>query len=172
MKRFYTLVVALIASIATLSAQENSKDWGVGLHIGINPSFVVRYTGLGEVAGKPMYLEGRLGTRNIAIPLDGTAIAAWECVKFGESHVGDFSFDAGVALNAGGMSPTDFWIDGGALLRLDYTFKKTPISLSFDYTPLVGVMCGFVTCVNEKYHFYSDWERTLTNFGLSFTYNF
>lgn len=171
MKRFYLLVVALVASIATLSAQESSKDWGIGLHAGINPSFVVRYTGFGEVAGKPMYLEGRLGTRNFVIP-DGTAIVAWECVKFGESHVGDFSFDAGVALNAGGWSPTDFWIDAGALLRLDYTFKKAPISLSFDYTPIVGVMCGFTTCVSEKYHFYHDWERAITNVGLSFTYNF
>ena len=171
MKRFYTLVVALVASIVTLSAQESSKDWGVGLHIGINPSFVVRYTGLGEVAGKPMYLEGRFGTilaYAAELTPEGTAIAAWECAKFGESQVGDFSFDAGVAVSAGGWSPTDCWVLAGPMMRVDYTFDKAPISLGFDWTPCVGIR----SASTEKFSPYFTWSRLLYSFALSLTYNF
>lgn len=128
MKRFYTLVVALVASIATLSAQQPTK-WAVGVRGGCDAEVIVRYTGLGEVAGKPMYLEGRFGTilaYASEFTPEGTAIAAWECAKFGESQVGDFSFDAGVAVSAGGWSPTDCWVLAGPMMRVDYTFDKAP----------------------------------------------
>ena len=170
MKRFYTLVVALVASIATLSAQQPTK-WAVGVRGGCDAEVIVRYTGLGEVAGKPMYLEGRFGTilaYAAEFTPEGTAIAAWECAKFGESRVGDFSFDAGVAVSAGGWSPTDCWVLAGPMMRVDYTFDKAPISLGFDWTPCVGIR----SASTEKFSPYFTWSRLLYSFALSLTYNF
>lgn len=61
MTRLYALVVVLLISTATLSAQQTTK-WAVGVRGGCDLELIGRYTGLGEVAGKPMYLEGRFGT--------------------------------------------------------------------------------------------------------------
>ena len=170
MKQLYATLIAIIISITTLSAQQPSK-WAVGVRGGCDLELIGRYTGLGEVAGKPMYLEGRFGTilayASVFTPT-GTAIAAWECVKFGESRVGDFSFDAGVALNAGGWSPTDCWVLAGPMMRVDYTFNKAPISLGFDWTPCAGIR----SASTEKFSPHFDWWKLLYSFALSCTYNF
>ncbi|MBQ8863525.1 MAG: hypothetical protein IJ014_02140 [Rikenellaceae bacterium] len=171
MKKFYTLMVALMALVTTATAQSNDNKWGVGVRLGGALEIVGRYSGFGEVADKPMYLEARLGTGLNFIP-NGTLIAAWECVNFGDSAVGDFSFDAGVAANAGGLSPTDFFVHAGPMVRLDYTFKKVPVSLGIDWTPYMGIMSGFITCHDEKYPLTFSWEPMVINFALSCTYNF
>ncbi|MBO5759463.1 MAG: hypothetical protein J6R31_05435, partial [Rikenellaceae bacterium] len=123
MKRLCAILTAIAISTISLSAQQPTK-WAVGVRGGCDFELIGRYTGLGEVAGKPMYLEGRFGTilaYASEFSPEGTAIAAWECAKFGESQVGDFSFDAGVAVSAGGWSPTDCWVLAGPMMRVDYT---------------------------------------------------
>ena len=170
MKRLCAILTAIAISTISLSAQQPTK-WAVGVRGGCDAEVIVRYTALGEVAGKPMYLEGRFGTI-LAYASEftptGTAIAAWECVKFGESRVGDFSFDAGVALNAGGWSPTDCWVLAGPMVRMDYTFGIVPISLGFDWTPCAGIQ----SASTEKFSPHFDWWKLLYSFALSCTYNF
>ena len=170
MTRLYALVVVLLISTATLSAQQTTK-WAVGVRGGCDFELIGRYTGLGEVAGKPMYLEGRFGTILVyasEFTPEGTAIAAWECAKFGESQTGDFSFDAGVAVNAGGWTPTDCWILAGPMVRLNYTFSQAPISLGFDWTPCAGIQ----STSTEKFSPHFTWSKLLYSFALSCTYNF
>ena len=170
MKRLCAILTAIAISTISLSAQQPTK-WAVGVRGGCDAEVIVRYTGLGEVAGKPMYLEGRFGTilaYAAEFTPEGTAIAAWECAKFGESQVGDFSFDAGVAVSAGGWSPTDCWVLAGPMMRVDYTFDKAPISLGFDWTPCVGIQ----STSTEKFSPHFTWSKLLYSFALSLTYNF
>jgi hypothetical protein len=170
MKRLCAILTAIAISTISLSAQQPTK-WAVGVRGGCDFELIGRYTGLGEVAGKPMYLEGRFGTilaYASEFSPEGTAIAAWECAKFGESQTGDFSFDAGVAVSAGGWTPTDCWVLAGPMVRLNYTFSQAPISLGFDWTPCAGIQ----STSTEKFSPHFTWSKLLYSFALSCTYNF
>ncbi len=173
MKKVYALLAVLVLNIIAASAQETpstmSTKWGVGLRAGGSMELVGRYDGLGVVAGKPMYLEAHLGVNLPYFYPEGTAIAAWNLLQFGESQVGGFTFDLGLAANAGGISPKSWWVGVGPMVKLDYTFNKAPITLAIDYTPIAAMSYGFATCGATGPMFFPS---GLFNAAFSCTYNF
>ena len=174
MKKIYTLLTLLMMSIASLSAQENTSGedtkWGVGVRLGGGLELMGRYDGFGEVAGKPMYLEARLGVNMPFFLPQGTVIAAWDLLQFGESKVGAFTFDVGVAANAGGSSPKAWWVGVGPAAKLDYTFSKVPITLALDYTPIACALSfGFTTPRSASPQYF---PAGLWNAAISCSYNF
>lgn len=85
------------------------------------------------------YVEARFGASWIdsAVTADFTALYSWHILdKDWTAKAGKWFFDAGCGVNVGGRAGYAYLVAGMA--RLGFTFKKPPISLSLDYTPVIG----------------------------------
>ena len=158
------LVMAALFCVATVSAQksvvETVKDskWSVGLRVG---------NGLQAQAemfiNNKNYIEARFG---MAVVLDGfnrvtadfTALYNWNCFNWNWTpKVATWYLDAGCGFNIGGGDKAEadvyddkgdtyaFWVSGtnvyaglAGQVKFGMKFKKVPIRLSVDYTPVLG----------------------------------
>ena len=88
MKKLILTLAVLFCAISA-SAQDG---WTVGGRIGSGFQAVTSYHGLGDVAGKPFYLEARFGmswcNAGATVMADFTALAAWRCFEFGNYSAG------------------------------------------------------------------------------------
>lgn len=85
------------------------------------------------------YVEARFGASWIdsAVTADFTALYSWHILdKDWTAKAGKWFFDAGCGVNVGGRAGYAYLVAGMA--RLGFTFKKPPISLSLDYTSVIG----------------------------------
>ena len=172
------LALAVCLCAWNASAQDNWLDegmtrenWAIGGRIGAGLQFVAQYRGLGDVAGKPFYLEGRFGmswcNAGAAVVADFTALAAWNCVEFGQTDAGKFFADFGGGISVGGKSHYAY-VGVAGLARCGFKFSGAPVSLSADWTPLFGPHIAYGGGGN-----YSEFHRYgLANFGVTCTYNF
>jgi hypothetical protein len=76
---------------------------------------------------------------------------------------GDWFFDAGVGLNVGGAANYAY-LGVAGMARLGFTFNNAPVSLSVDYTPVIGPKIAYGDASFRDIGF--------ANFGLTCTYNF
>lgn len=186
MKKILLVVVAMLC-IATVSAQSKfessvkqaaqtvaSQKWAVGLRVGagIQADAECFYAG-------DKYFEGRFGlflaTSNYAVaPLaDFTVLHNWNCFNWNWTpKVATWYLDAGCGINVGGKAHLAYTGAAGSI-KFGMKFKKVPIRLAVDYTPVIGVQIDY----GKDYYGnnYSDayfYGAGLTNFGVSATYCF
>lgn len=156
MKKFLLVIVASLFVTGAFA-----QDWSVGARAGAGFQAVGQYS-----LNKENYVEARFGL--FCIPgatADLTGLYNWRLFDWNWTpKVGTWFFDAGVGGNLGGNAGC-FYIGAAGMARFGITFKKVPISLSIDYTPVLGI--------NAVYHhkvFFHDagWWNT----GITCTYNF
>jgi hypothetical protein len=80
---------------------------------------------------------------------------------------GTWFFDAGVGVNVGGRENFAY-VGVAGMARLGYTFENTPLSLAFDYTPVIGP--GFAYWKGYSKGGFRD--IGFANIGITCTYNF
>lgn len=157
------LLLALVALLVVTGA--SAQDWSVGGRVGSGLQALGQYKLSAE-----NYVEARFGAAWFpGVNADFTALYNWHLLDFDWTpSAGKWFFDAGVGLNVGGQSHFAYFGAAG-MARLGFTFNEAPITLAFDYTPVLGMNFhyakGFKT--NVGYHG-AGWG----NFGFSCTYNF
>lgn len=159
MKKFALLLVATLFA-TSLFAQE----WSVGGRLGSGVQAVGQYN-----FNQKNYVEGRFGAGWIdgAVTADFTALYNWKICTMNWTDEGIWFFDAGVGVNVGGI-PNYAYVGVAGMARLGYTFENIPLSLSVDYTPVIGP--GFVYWGGNAVCGFRD--RGFANFGITCTYNF
>ena len=196
------LVMAAMLCVATVSAQ---SKWAAGLRIGSGLQAQGEYT-----YADNRYVEARFGMGWFGgINADFTALHNWNVCNWDWTpSVGSWYLDAGVGINIGGGAKTlssvyyegyyAGWVHGTTVyggvagqVKFGIKFKKVPIRLSIDYTPVLGVAGSYANAAGKKElkeanaeleamgepgrfkvkdaHFYG---AGLGNFGISATYCF
>lgn len=126
------LVMAAMLCVATVSAQ---SKWAAGLRIGSGLQAQGEYT-----YADNRYVEARFGMGWLSgVTADFTALHNWNVCNWDWTpSVGKWYLDAGCGLNIGGRK--QFMYGGVAgQVKFGIKFKKVPIRLSIDYTPVLGV---------------------------------
>ena len=161
MKKFL-LVLAAVCCVATVSAKksvvETVKDskWSVGLRAG---------NGLQAQAemflNKTNYVELRFGLGTGAnfqglcihsASADFTALFNWNCKNWNWTpKFATWFLDAGCGFNIGGSDMVMYSGLAGQV-KFGLKFKKVPIRLAIDYTPVFGIQHHF-----GKYYTYSSY---------------
>lgn len=174
MKKFL-LVLAAVCCVATVSAKKSvvetvkstvtESKWAVGLRVG--------GTGLHAQAemfiNKTNYIEARfgLGYANGATA-DFIALYNWNCMNWNWTpKFATWFLDAGCGFNLGGGAKTIAdvyvedeylgWVNGTNIyagvagqVKFGMKFKKVPIRLSVDYTPVLGFYTDYPTVKGKK----------------------
>lgn len=163
------------ADAATIQKFVDEKRWGVGLRIGgLSCLNLVGYYNVIQRG----YAEARFGlsySPYTETSADFTALYNWRIVnaewtpKIGRSFI-----DLGVGINAGG-SGYGAYVGAALMARIGINFYKVPMTLSFDYTPSIGLVKYYEDVYNPylyfvKYKLFNDFG--LINFGITCTYNF
>ena len=165
------LVMAALFCVATVSAQksvvETVKDskWSVGLRVG---------NGLQAQAemfiNNKNYIEARFGMAFVGgVTADFTALYNWNCCNWNWTpNVATWFLDAGCGFNLGGGAKTlpDVYDENDNYLGWTYgnnvyaglagqvkfgmKFKKVPIRLAVDYTPVLGFYADYPNARGRK----------------------
>ena len=179
MKKILLVIAAVMLCASSVSAKSKfvdaiaSQKWSLGLRVG---------GGLQADAecfyGKNTYVEGRLGMSYIGyLSADFQAFHNWNCCNWNWTpSVGKWYLDAGVGINLGGRA---HWAYGGVAgqVKFGLKFKKVPIRLAVDYSPVLGV-CGWYYGKNvdlgdsEPIRGAGFYTNGFANFGVSATYCF
>ena len=140
MKKLLLVMMAALC-VATVSAKGGVKDfvnnskWSAGLRVG---------SGLQADAecfyGKKTYIEARFGMAWLGgVTADFTALHNWNCCNWNWTpEVGSWFLDAGVGANIGGAKCFAYGGVAG-MVKFGIKFKKAPVRLSIDYTPVIGI---------------------------------
>lgn len=175
------MAVAILFSVGAFA-----QDWAAGARIGSGFQAVGQYKFRSE-----NYVEARFGASWIdsAVTADFTALYSWHILDMDWTpKAGKWFFDAGCGVNVGGRAGYAY-LGVAGMARLGFTFKKAPISLSLDYTPVIGPAFskgGGVVInggIDEHSRATGDYEvkhktytsfrgRGFANVGITCTYNF
>lgn len=145
MKKFL-LILAAVCCVATVSAKKSvvetakSADWSVGLRVG---------SGIQADAEcffkKGNYVEARfgmgyLGGRHyVGVGADLQGLYMWQLYNWNWTpKVGKWFLDAGCGANLGGAAHW-FYFGVAGSVKFGLKFKKYPIRLALDYTPVIGL---------------------------------
>lgn len=160
MKKFLLTLVAVLCVSGAFA-----QDWKVGGRLGSGFQAVGQYT-----LNNDNYVEGRFGAGWLdgAVTADFTALYNWHIYDMDWTpSVGTWFFDAGVGLNIGGREHYAY-LGVAGMARLGITFNDAPVSLSVDYTPVVGPEIGY-----GGGHSNATFRGMgFANFGITCTYNF
>ena len=160
MKKFLLLAVAVVFATSAFA-----QDWSVGGRLGSGFQAVGQYD-----YNQNCYVEGRFGAGWLdgGVTADFTALHNWKvCTMDWTPSAGDWFFDAGVGLNVGGAAHYAY-LGVAGMARLGFTFNSAPVSLSVDYTPVIGPAIGY-----GGGHSSAGFRGVgFANFGLTCTYNF
>mgnify|MGYP007111668040 CR=1 FL=1 len=160
MKKFLLLAVAVVFATSAFA-----QDWSVGGRLGSGFQAVGQYG-----YNQNSYIEGRFGAGWLdgGVTADFTALHNWKiCTMDWTPSAGDWFFDAGVGLNVGGAANYAY-LGVAGMARLGFTFNNAPVSLSVDYTPVIGPAIAY-----GGGHSYSGFRDIgFANFGFTCTYNF
>jgi hypothetical protein len=160
MKKFFLMMVASLFVTGAFA-----QDWSVGGRIGSGFQAVGQYG-----YNQNSYIEGRFGAGWLDrdVTADFTALHNWKiCTMDWTPSAGDWFFDAGVGLNVGGAANYAY-LGVAGMARLGFTFNNAPVSLSVDYTPVIGPKIAYGGGHSDA----SFRDIGFANFGLTCTYNF
>ena len=183
MKKFLLLVAAVVISTSAFS-----QEWAVGGRVGSGFQAVGQYT-----LSNDNYVEARFGAAwnngGGTVTADFTALYNWRIFEMDWTpRAGMWFFDAGCGVNVGGKGHFAY-VGVAGMARLGITFHKVPISLSIDYTPVIGPqfaygkypavpdysdVWGYTRASNnsKRYTHTSFRGRGFANVGITCTYNF
>ncbi len=163
MKKLLVLLAVVTASASVASAQ----TWGVGARTGS-----WGFEALGQYAfANDNYVEARLGLSWFGgFGVDFTALYNWNVANFDwtRGH-GNWFLDVGAGLNVGGFAHY-FTAGAAGMARLGYTFENFPLSLGFDWTPVIGVGSWYGKGYEHSKAHFNPWG--LANLGISAVYRF
>lgn len=130
MKKFLLLVVASLFVTGAFA-----QDWSVGARAGSGFQAVGQYS-----LNQKNYVEARFGL-NLArcASADLTGLYNWRLLQWDWTpEAGTWFLDAGVGASVGGAKHYAYFGATG-MARFGFKFRKVPISLSIDYTPVIGL---------------------------------
>ena len=157
---------------ATIQKFADEKRWGVGLRVG--GLSLVNIVGNYKVT-KRSYAELRFGLcycLDAEVSADFTALYNWRIVNAEWTpNIGRSFIDLGVGINAGG-SQDGVYVGAALMARIGINFYKVPMTLSFDYTPSIGLVRYYVEGYDHCYFTKCFNYFGLINFGITCTYNF
>lgn len=162
MKKLLLLAVTVI-----LATSAFAQDWSVGGRVGSGFQAVGQYS-----FNNDNYVEARFGASwangGGAVTADFTALYNWHIVEMDWTpSAGTWFFDAGVGVNVGGKGHYAY-VGVAGMARLGIEFSGAPVSLSLDYTPVIGPEIGY-----GGGHSVADFrEMGFANLGITCTYNF
>ena len=160
MKEFFLLMVASLFVTGAFA-----QDWSVGGRLGSGFQAVGQYG-----YNQKSYVEARFGAGWLdgGVTADFTALHNWKIATMDWTpSAGDWFFDAGVGVNVGGAGNFAY-VGVAGMARLGFTFNNAPISLSVDYTPVIGpaiVYGGGYSAAGFR-------GVGFANLGFTCTYNF
>jgi hypothetical protein len=159
MKKFLLAIFAMLC-VAGASAQ----DWSVGGRLGSGFQAVGTYAYNGSD-----YLEARFGAAWLGgVSADFTVLHNWQiCTMDWTPSAGRWFFDAGVGLNVGGAQGYAY-VGVAGMARLGIKFNDAPVSLSVDYTPVIGPSISY----GGGHSSAAFRGLGFANFGITCTYNF
>ena len=160
MKKFLLAIVAVMFATGAFA-----QDWSVGGRIGSGFQAVGQY---GYSADK--YLEARFGASWIdsGVTADFTIMHNWNvCTMDWTPSAGEWFFDVGVGVNVGGREHYAY-VGVAGMARLGITFNGAPVSLSLDYTPVIGPGIGY----GHGHSGAGFRDMGFANVGITCTYNF
>lgn len=170
MKKFFLLMVASLFVTGAFA-----QDWSVGGRLGSGFQAVGQYT-----YNQNKYVEARFGAGWLdGVTADFTALHNWNILTMDWTpRAGEWFFDAGVGLNIGGKSHYAYFGVAG-MARLGFTFNNIPLTLSVDYTPVIGpyfrsgVSVYDADSIEISRRTIVDYRAVgFANIGISCTYNF
>ncbi|MBR5819059.1 MAG: hypothetical protein IKY50_03535 [Alistipes sp.] len=160
MKKFFLLMVASLFVTGAFA-----QDWSVGGRLGSG------FQAVGQYGYSPKcYVEGRFGAGwlDSFVTADFTALHNWKLGTMDWTpSAGDWFFDAGVGVNVGGAGNYAY-VGVAGMARLGFTFNDAPVSISVDYTPVIGpeiVYGGGYSAAGFR-------GVGFANFGVTCTYKF
>ncbi|MBR5864832.1 MAG: hypothetical protein IKY89_01020 [Alistipes sp.] len=159
MKKLFLLIVASLFVTGAFA-----QNWAVGARVGSGLQAVGQY---GYNANN--YVEARLGacwldTKHGGITADATVLHNWKIYTMDWTpSAGEWFFDAGVGLSGGGDRYHGY-VGIAGMARLGFTFYEVPLSISVDYTPVIGPN---FSKVHTDLH-----NMGFANLGITCTYNF
>ncbi|MBQ8366468.1 MAG: hypothetical protein IJX40_01890 [Alistipes sp.] len=162
MKKVLLAVVAVMFATCAFA-----QDWSVGGRVGSGFQAVGQY---GYSADKQ--IEARFGAswanHGGGVTADFTVLHNWKvCTMDWTPSAGEWFFDAGVGINVGGREHYAY-VGAAGMARLGITFNDAPVSLSLDYTPVIGPEIGYY-----KGNSAADFRAMgFANVGITCTYNF
>ncbi len=160
MKKFLLSLVALLCVSGAFA-----QDWKVGGRIGSGFQADAQYAYNGND-----YLEARFGASWLdgGVTADFTVLHNWHILDMDWTpKAGTWFFDAGVGLNVGGREHYAY-VGVAGMARLGFEFKKAPVSLSVDYTPVLGPEIGYWKGGSKA----AFRGMGFANVGITCTYNF
>ena len=143
MKKLLIFVISLLCVTTTFAQtyyQPSRQNWSVGARVGSGFQAVAQYSFQND-----NYIEGRIGMGWIDGNLAGKALTAdftilynWRVFEMDWTpSVGVWFFDAGAGVNVGGRKDYAY-VGAAGMARLGITFNDAPVTLSIDWTPIVG----------------------------------
>ena len=166
MKRFFLILIVVLASVTEVSAQPRALGLRAGMDCQLSYQHEVRGARQG---GRSMdFIEVDLGIESIygyAIGLNASAGYNFMIAKPEWTRTGEWGFYAGPAVKIGYL-----WVGGylaaGAQVGLEYTFDF-PLQISLDIRPAAGVavegggcsiygaeaVLGSIPCLSLRYRF-------------------
>lgn len=130
MKKFLLLVVASLFVTGAFA-----QEWSVGARAGSGFQAVGQYS-----LNQKNYVEARFGL-NLAhcASADLTGLYNWRLLQWDWTpEAGTWFLDAGVGASVGGAKHYAYFGATG-MARFGFKFRKVPISLSIDYSPVIGL---------------------------------
>ena len=162
MKKVLLLIVAVMFATTSFA-----QDWSVGARVGSGLQAVAQYD-----YNSSSYLEGRFGASWLNhdgfITADFTLLHNWKIAEMDWTPRGGiWFFDAGVGVNVGGRENYAY-VGIAGMARLGFTFNNTPVTLSLDYTPVIGPEIAY-----WEGHSAAEFKGLgFGNVGITATYNF
>ena len=161
MKKFLLSLVAVLCVSGAFA-----QDWKVGGRIGSGFQADAQYAYNGSD-----YLEARFGASWIdhgTVTADFTILHNWHILDMDWTpSAGKWFFDAGVGLNVGGREHYAY-VGVVGMARLGIEFSGAPVSLSLDYSPVIGPGIGYGGGTSHA----AFREMGFANVGITCTYNF
>jgi hypothetical protein len=180
MKKLSVLLVVMFASVTIAGAQ----NWSLGVRTGsgfqavaqlhlTHFSYLEFRGGMSWLGGPTMdYFDdlddGHVVFHRRGVTADFTALYNWNAANFDWTNGhGNWFLDVGAGVNFGGRSRYSY-VGLAGMGRMGYTFDEIPLSLSCDWTPMIGP--EFIRYRNNTdTDFY--W-RGLANVGFTATWKF
>jgi hypothetical protein len=182
MKKFLLLVVASLFVTGAFA-----QDWSVGARAGSGFQAVGQYS-----FNQKNYVEARFGLNLVpGAAADLTGLYNWRLLQWDWTpEAGTWFLDAGVGASVGGAKQYAYFGATG-MARFGFKFRKVPISLSIDYSPVIGLdflygpgggadynggEAGYAPvetrAAANKRTYVGFHEAGLWNSGITFTYTF
>mgnify|MGYP003300031533 CR=1 FL=1 len=161
MKKLLLVLVAVVMATGAFA-----QDWRVGARIGSGFQAVGQYAYNGSD-----YFEARFGASWIdhgTVTADFTIMHNWNVATMNWTpSAGEWFFDAGVGLNVGGREHYAY-VGVTGMARLGIKFNGAPVSLSLDYSPVIGPGIGY----GGGHSHAAFRDMGFANVGITCTYNF